>query len=149
PFQSAAAIARDLDKIEPAVVIAAEEDFAEDIFCVLREKHIAAVALREMDAIVPAGFERTDRTAPDNSIVEPQIEILTSGTTGAPKPFALSYATIAQHIVGGSGMPSANVDLSQAPPAIMFFPVGNISGFHSTLPPLLKGQRAVLLERFN
>ena len=34
-------------------------------------------------------------------------------------------------------------------PALMIFPVGNISGLYSTLPPLLNGQRVVLLERFN
>lgn len=148
PFQSAAAIARDLDRIEPSVVIAAAEDYSEEIFSVLRAKAIAAIALTEMEAYSPQGFERSHVAS--STTAAPQIEILTSGTTGAPKPFALSYAVIAQHIVGADSMRSTQSgEAAQLPPALMFFPVGNISGFHSTLPPLLKGQRAVLLEKFS
>jgi acyl-coenzyme A synthetase/AMP-(fatty) acid ligase len=32
---------------------------------------------------------------------------------------------------------------------LLYFPLGNITGIYSTLPTLLKGQRAVLLDRFS
>jgi acyl-coenzyme A synthetase/AMP-(fatty) acid ligase len=55
---------------------------------------------------------------------------------------------IARHLVGAAAG-AVVADLSQLPPTLLFFPIGNISGLYSTLPPLLKGQRAVLLERFS
>jgi acyl-coenzyme A synthetase/AMP-(fatty) acid ligase len=80
----------------------------------------------------------------------PRIEILTSGTTGAPKPFALTFDVIARHMIGaGVAAGGSGQDLSDQPPTLLFFPLSNISGIYSTLPALLKGQRAVLLERFN
>lgn len=148
PFQSTTAIARDIDRIEPSIVVAAAEDFDEEIFSVLRNKKIAAIALTEMDAISPPGFEQSRNT--NAATGAPQIEILTSGTTSAPKPFALSYETIAQHMIGSHTRPSEQVsNPAAAAPFMMFFPVGNISGLHSTLPPLLRGQRLLLMERFN
>ena len=149
PFQSGAAIARDIERIEPGIVIAAAEDYTPEIFDVLRAKTIAAIALAEMNAETPAGFEQSRCGSATDAA--PTIEILTSGTTGAPKPFALSYDVILEHIVGQDGRRSGTQagDPAQLPPTIMFFPVGNISGFHSTLPPLLKGQRALLLEKFS
>lgn len=148
PFQSATAIARDINQIEPSIVIATAEDYSDEIFDVLRTKGIAAIALKEMDAYSPQGFERSTIASTTSDIA--QIEILTSGTTGAPKPFALSYEVIAEHIVGTDSMRSRQVgDPAELPPTLMFFPVGNISGFHSTLPPLLRGQRAILLEKFS
>lgn len=148
PFQSATAIAHEIERVNPAVVVAATEDYSQTIFDVLRSKGIAAVALDEMDASSPTGFERSQRS--DSATAPPQVEILTSGTTGAPKPFALSYEMIASHLVGNTvGSPVADSDTQQLPPALLVVPVGNISGVYSTLPLLLKGQRAVLLERFS
>jgi long-chain acyl-CoA synthetase len=49
---------------------------------------IAAIAISEMDATSVPGLERCD--CRDVQVPEfPQIEILTSGTTGPPKHFAL------------------------------------------------------------
>jgi acyl-coenzyme A synthetase/AMP-(fatty) acid ligase len=148
PFQSATAIARDLAGIEPSVLVAAAEDYPEAIQAVLRSKGIAAIALQEMEASALPGLERTRRAG--DAALPPQLEILTSGTTGPPKPFRLSYEIIAKHFVGPLLTDAgAAGDAASLPPALMYFPVGNISGLYSTLPPLLRGQRVVLLERFN
>ena len=115
PFQSATAIARDLDAIEPSVLVAAAEDFPETILAVLRSRGIAAIALREMEAWSLPGLERARR--PGDATLPPQVEILTSGTTGPPKPFRLSYATIARFIVAPRAMDSG--DPALAPPALL------------------------------
>jgi long-chain acyl-CoA synthetase len=147
PFQSAQAMASEIERIGPAVLVAADEDYGEPMFGVLARKGIAAIALGEMDAVSCRGFEHSRGT--DDVPRPPEIEILTSGTTGPPKSFALGYDTIARHLVspaigpGGQGGNDA-----QAAPALLYFPVSNISGLYSTLPPLLKGQPVVLLERF-
>lgn len=143
-FQSATAIARDLERLRPAVVVADAQDFSPEVRATLAAQGSAAVALTQDDAMALPGLERSQLTAPAHAPALPQIEILTSGTTGPPKPFAIGYELIARHQVGA---PAG--DLSSLPPTLLFFPLGNISGIYSTLPALLKGQRAVLLERFS
>ena len=80
---------------------------------------------------------------------EPQIEILTSGTTGPPKQFAIKYDMIRRHIVSSALTRPKLESADELPPYLLFMPIGNISGIYSTLPVLLNGQRALLLERFN
>ena len=110
PFQSSTSMAREIEQINPSVVIAADETFNSEITKALKS----------------------------------------AGTTGAPKPFEFDYETIAKHIVGGRRTPSSEGDNPRAlPPILMYFPTGNITGLHATIAPLLRGQRGVLLDRFN
>lgn len=149
-FQAPAALARDVARLKPLVLIAAEEDFSDELRAALRAEGSAAIALKEMQAAFVPGFERAARSTDPDAPTQPQVEILTSGTTGPPKQFALSYELIARHMVGQTVIPSSAADdLSKLPPILLFMPLGNISGIYSTLPPLLKGQQGVLLERFS
>ncbi len=141
-FQSAAAVSRDLERLKPAVFVAAMEDFSPDVLAALQMHGIAGIALIEMNAIAVRGHERTRRGQDMLHNTPPQIEILTSGTTGPPKQFVISYEMISRHLIGSG-------DLSSQPPTLLFFPLGNISGLYSTLPAMLRGQRAVLLDRFS
>ena len=146
PFQSPGATVRELEQIKPALVVADAGDYADPILASLEASGTAAISLHEMDAAACAGLERTRHTSGEPA---PRVEILTSGTTGPPKPFPLSYDMIAQHIVGTRDLPAEITgDQPAAPPALMMFPVSNISGLYSALPPLLHGQRILLLERF-
>jgi len=144
-FQSGASIARDLERVRPAILIAAAADCSEPVLTVLRAQGMAGIGLDGMEAVALPGLECSKATDPGDHVAPaPRLEILTSGTTGPPKPFGISYELITRHHLAG---PVA--DLSSAPPTLLFFPLGNITGIYSTLPPLLKGQRAVLLERFS
>ena len=148
-FQSAAGIARDVERLEPAVVVAAAEDFSDELKGVLRALGIAAIALRDMDAAAVPGLDRVRRPPDAQAPAQPQIEILTSGTTGPPKQFAIPYEVIARHYFGAAPDSAAPVrDLSQLTPTLLFLPLSNISGVYTTLPALLHGHRAVLLDRF-
>lgn|SRR3990167_1178108 len=148
PFQSSTSMARELELIRPSAVIAAEETFDSEIVAVLRCNGIAGIALSQRNACLVAGLERSTNDAAVSNV--PIIEIHTSGTTGAPKPFEFDYGTIATHIVGGRPTPSsAGANPELLPPILMYFPAGNITGLHSTIAPLLRGQRGVLLDRFN
>jgi acyl-coenzyme A synthetase/AMP-(fatty) acid ligase len=56
---------------------------------------------------------------------------------------------VAKYMVGAEalfGDWQASVD---EPPALLYFPIGNITGIHTTVPALLKMQRIVLLDRFS
>lgn len=141
-FQSPATIAGNLERLDAALFVAAADDCSDPVLAVLGARGIAGVALHGMDVVALPGRERS--RAANTSCEPPRVEVLTSGTTGPPKPFAVSYELIARHMLG-----AAAADLSALPPTLLFFPLGNITGIYATLPPLLKGQRAVLLERFS
>lgn len=144
PFQSSEAIARELDQIDVDLVVAAEQDYTETLLAALREKQLSAVALSEMAARTVLSFARHGGSG------SALVTILTSGTTGKPKPFVLSYEMIAEHVVGKQrsvGVPNGPIT-TQAPPPILMFPLGNITGLHSTLPPLVNGERLVVFDRF-
>ncbi len=141
-FQSPTAIAHDLERLRPAVFVAAMEDFSPEVLAALQAYGIAGIALIEMNAAAVRGHERARLAQEPPRNTQPQIEILTSGTTGPPKQFVISYDMISRHLIGSG-------DLSSLPPTVLFFPLGNISGLYSTLPAMLRGQRAVLLDRFS
>jgi hypothetical protein len=108
----------------------------------LRRLDVAAIALREMDATAVAGLERVRRPPDAQPGAAPQIEILTSGTTGPPKQFAIDYEVIARHYINPTPGTAAPGQDAQLPPTLLYFPLSNISGIYTTLPALLKGERA-------
>jgi long-chain acyl-CoA synthetase len=144
-FQSSAGIARDVGRIPVAAVVAAAEDFTPEMLAVVREKGLLAIAIEEMKATAIPGAEHSTVELPDDLTREPQIKVHTSGTTGPPKHVSFSFEMIERYIVGQN----INMALAdQTPPVLLTFPLGNISGIYSTLPPLLQGRRAILLDRF-
>lgn len=153
-FQSGAALVRDVERLKPAVLIAAAEDYSEELVSLLRAQGAVAISLKEMDAVALPGLERSLRESTAQAAAAPRIELLTSGTTGPPKRFAVTFDLIAEHFIGASLTQSSpgfahSGPAAELPPFLLFMPLGNISGVYSTLPVLLKGQRAVLLERFS
>jgi long-chain acyl-CoA synthetase len=144
-FQSPTALAHELQRLKPLILVADAEDCSGMLQEALQAEGVAAIALQGMAAAALPGLERCRFGAPVAAEPRPQIEILTSGTTGPPKRFVLDYVLIARN-VAAAALPA---DPAAAPPVLLFFPFANISGLYSLLPPLLKGQRAVLLERFS
>lgn len=145
PFQSSEALAAELERLEPDIVIASASDLAQVVLDVLGEKKIAAIALGEMHAAAIEGLERAQRREGEQD--PPRVILLTSGTSGPPKPFSLDYETIARYFSGNLAMtPGGQVDDST--PTLLYFPVSNVSGLYSTLPPLLRGTPIILLDRF-
>ncbi|GAB3113152.1 long-chain fatty acid--CoA ligase [Aestuariicella hydrocarbonica] len=148
PFQSASSLARQIEQQKPPVVIAAARDFPPEVMAVMRDQGSAGIVIDEMGARLVEGCERS--TVPGAAVpVRQQIDILTSGTTGTPKSFPVSYAMIAQFMVGEKWLSGAAYDSDNEPAALLYFPIGNITGIHTTVPALIKGQRIVLLDRFS
>jgi acyl-coenzyme A synthetase/AMP-(fatty) acid ligase len=147
-FQSPKGVARDIQRLGPAVLLAAEEDLTEDVRIALNTAGSAAIALKEMGAEALPGFEQADETLARPAGGEPRIEILTSGTTGAPKPFAVTHALIAKHYMASAAALPGTPGAGQGPPNLLYFPLSNISGIYTVLPALLSGKPAVLLDRF-
>lgn len=148
-FQSPAGIARDIERLQPALVIAADSEFSADVRAVMGRQGLAGIVIEDMDAQPVPGFERMRAGTGPSASGEPRIEILTSGTTGPPKQFPITYTMIAKHLVAPTLAAGQDKDWSCEAPAILYFPLGNISGIYLTVPTLIKGQRAVLLDRFS
>lgn len=146
-FQAPAVIARDIRQAAPAAFVGDAEDCRDEVLSALKDEGAASVALGGMNAKPLAGLERAGpEAAARRGPEEPCIEILTSGTTGPPKRFPLPCDMIAKHHVGAA---LDEAPAAQAPPFLLYFPLGNITGVYSTLPTLLKGQRVSLLEKFS
>lgn len=156
-FQAPPAVARELSGLKPAVVVADAEDFSAEVRNALHDCGAAGIALTATGVAQVDGLQRVaDHRGPHDGVgrtgttAPPQIEILTSGTTGAPKRFGMSHAMVAEHIVGANkNYTATGVDYAKEPPAFLYYPLGNISGIYSVLPTLLRGQRVSLVERFS
>ena len=149
PFQSPAAIAANIARLKPAVVVAAAGEFTDEVSAAMRELGAAAILISEMEAKALPGFERSTTPLEEGLPQEPQVEVLTSGTTGPPKHFPLSYEVIAKHFVGSTDPMQRRSGGEEQPPVLAFFPLGNVSGVYSIFTALLRGMRIQLLERFN
>jgi len=143
-FQAPTAIASAIERLDSSVAIMAEADFTPEVSTALAAKGMAGIGLTEMGARLMPGLERGHARA--NPHTSPQVEILTSGTTGPPKQFPIGHDVIAKFVLN-QGM--TMIDDPDEPPFLMSFPIGNISGIYSVAASLLRGKRMVLLDRFS
>jgi acyl-coenzyme A synthetase/AMP-(fatty) acid ligase len=150
PFQAAAGIVRDIKRLEPAAFVMTAKDLSPEVADALRGSGIPTLVLDGMEVAAAPGLEKAGPAAAARTFEgAPQIEILTSGTTGPPKQFAVKYDMIRQHHVRGGLTRPQGAPARESPPSLLYMPIGNISGIYTTLPVLLNGQRARLLERFS
>jgi len=100
-----------------------------------------------MEAAAVPGCERSTALC-DPPPAVPLVDLLTSGTTGTPKQFGLTYEFLARDMVAGNVAASSGDDPAEQPPWLLYWPFGNFSGLYGTLYPILLGIRAVLVDRF-
>lgn len=148
-YQSAEGVARDIARLRPAVVVAMAADFPPEVMAVLSELGIAGVAVDGLEASTLPGAEKATIAA-DTQDGEPQFELLTSGTTGPPKQFRLSYDMLARHMVQNNIFDTQNADaISAMAPVFQYLSFSTITGLYLVLPTLLQGIRITLVDRFN
>jgi long-chain acyl-CoA synthetase len=149
PFQSAAGIVRDIMLMKPSIVVATQRELKEEVLAGIREQGAAAISISEMDAQLVPGFEKSFAALPADLPADPQIEILTSGTTGKPKSFAVTHDMLGTHFIGSTvGIFGKDEKLAEPLPALLYYPLGNISGLFSILPALLSGHKLIVHDRF-
>jgi len=149
PFQSPAGIVRDIEMMEPSIVVATEREFSDEVLVGIRARGAAAISITEMDAAFVPGLESSSAPLPANPPTEPQIEILTSGTTGKPKPFAVKHEMLGTYFTGQTmAMFGKDNKAVEPPPALLYYPLGNISGLFGIVPALLNGMKLIVIDRF-
>lgn len=146
-YQPAAGIANDIQRLKPSLIIGDEKDFSSEVEAAIVARGIAAISFAGMKASALEGSKYS--TAECDSTPVPQIELLTSGTTGPPKQFPLTFELIARDMVGVNTMQTAQqLDPVDLPPLYFYLSFSNISGIYLIIPALLSGIRGVLVDRF-
>ncbi|MET0366029.1 MAG: fatty acid--CoA ligase family protein [Sphingobium sp.] len=145
-FQAPAAIAQNIERLKPSIIVGAATELNGEVEAICREKGIAAIVLSEMEAEALPGLDRVTCAPDPDAPAEPQIQILTSGTTGPPKQCPFPHSMFFEHHIK-PGMLSQQSSPSTTP-FLASFPLGNISGIYSTLPTMIRGIPMVLVDRF-
>jgi acyl-CoA synthetase (AMP-forming)/AMP-acid ligase II len=149
-LQAPAVIARDITGLNAAAVIADGDDWTPEAIAAARAAGSAGIAIsntfdrgRPRVYAVP-GLEHAGPGPHRPAGEEHGIEVLSSGTTGAPKRIRLPVEAFLR------GVASMTLDGSTASPvSIVFNPFGNIGGVLTLAAGAYQGQRMVLLEKFN
>ena len=137
-YQSAKAIARDIESLSPAAVLADPQDWSPELTGATHRTGAAGIVLGPDGAT--AMIART--AAPVDAGAG--LDILSSGTTGAPKrahiPIPVLTHTVLSMTLGSAPGPDD-------PPALVSWPFGSV-GVCQLLAGAHSGQRIVLLEKF-
>ncbi|MCE7796926.1 fatty acid--CoA ligase family protein [Sphingobium sufflavum] len=145
-FQKPAAIAGNIEKLRPSVIVGAASEVGGEVEALCRAKGIAVIIIDEMTVQAAPGLDRATCEPDPDAPAEPQIQILTSGTTGPPKQCPFPHSMFFEHHIK-PGMLSQQTSPSTTP-FLASFPLGNISGVYSTLPTMVRGIPMVLVDRF-
>lgn len=141
-FQQPAGIAKDLERLRPAVILADEADMSEDVRSAASRIGAAAIMLSQMTVQAVPGLATV--AGEDFTVfAHPQVMVLTSGTTGPPKHFPLTYNTLDRYFLSDAWSGR------EPPPSLAYYPLGNFGGVYSIIPPLLTGSPIELLDRFS
>ena len=146
--QSAEKIAEDILSASAPIVLADREDWTEQALAAARMAGTVAVQIG--DGETPA-VEVLTNLKPDLGTFrrrdsEIGFEMLSSGTTGAPKRVPLAWSTLSSATSDAKAAYAGTAE-SDAP-QIMLHPLGNIAGVSYLLPIFAFGQRVVLMEKF-
>jgi acyl-coenzyme A synthetase/AMP-(fatty) acid ligase len=143
-YQSPEALAETITRLGLQAVVMCEEDLSLPVQEAAEREGIAVIAVDETKArLAIAGREAGAKVEAET---EPCIRLLTSGTTGKPKHYPMSYAAIAGFAQdGAAGIGARKTGI----PMLFYYPLANISGAMTLLPPFLAGRTFILLDRFD
>ncbi|HTJ63717.1 MAG TPA: class I adenylate-forming enzyme family protein [Alphaproteobacteria bacterium] len=146
--QSAEAMAGDLTKLKLAAVVADPQDWGDLQIAAAKGAGTLGLAtgdldkpIRRVDGISAMG-PGPHRAAP----AEPGIELLSSGTTGAPKRILIGFPMLERSVMSftlGEAPPGGR------PPQIVSGPIGNVSGLCQLIGCAAGTTPMIILEKFN
>jgi long-chain acyl-CoA synthetase len=153
--QSGQAIANDVRKLRLPAVIADSRDWTGAVMDAAREVGTSGFALTHDERAVIAVLEAHAhdlgiRAAPMQSAADPDVamELLSSGTTGAPKRVPLKVGTFERAIADSAATYAAGRNDTRLTPNVVFHPLGNVAGVTFVIPFLSEAHPLALLERF-
>jgi acyl-CoA synthetase (AMP-forming)/AMP-acid ligase II len=147
-FQSAEALANDIRNLGLAAVIADQEDWLEAPVAAARQACTVGIALGGQAGDPVSWVAGTADTASGQRTdlrPLPTIELLTSGTTGAPKRVPIQFSALNRAV---ASMLLGGIPETEVPPQIMFWPICNVGGVCNMVTAGVLGTPMVLLEKF-
>ncbi len=147
-YQSATAIARDVETLALPAVLADPDDWTPELNSAVRSVGSAGISLCGDPLAVGVAVPRQPGSRHDPTLEESGLHILTSGTTGPPKRIPVATKVLAHTVLSmtiGSGTEAVGPD---TPPALVYWPFGSI-GVCQLLAAPCAGKRLVLLEKFS
>lgn len=146
-FQSPHAIARDIEQLRLAAVVADPQDWTESVIAAARRAGSAGIAISLQPPTVElvAGLERTAEHLRGEGVGSAGLRVLTSGTTGPPKRHEIPVEVLEHTVFSVSGGTAAPDD----PPELMYWPLGGIGGVCQLIAGVYSGKRIALLEKFS
>ncbi|CAN5395877.1 hypothetical protein BH09ACT7_BH09ACT7_03820 [soil metagenome] len=141
-FQSPESIARDVEQLGLAAVIADVGDWTEPVIDAARRAGSAGVAISPSGVNAVVGLERSRG---EHAALAAGLHILTSGTTGPPKRVLIPVNVLAHMVISVNGGRTVTPD---DPPGLAYWPFGNI-GVCQLIAAVYVGGRIVLLEKFS
>jgi acyl-CoA synthetase (AMP-forming)/AMP-acid ligase II len=155
PFQTAGAIAADVAKLNLAAVIAAEQDWSAEVIDAARKAGSAGISLDERagEARLAPGLETRRSEAGHVRAPEVAVQMLTSGTTGAPKRVPLNRQglslAIADQIRSAAAMGESAPEAGLAATLIQYAPMVQLSGLFNALQAAFEGKPLALMDKFS
>ncbi|WP_218027288.1 AMP-binding protein [Nocardia vaccinii] len=150
PLQPPARLAAHIGRSSPPVVIAGAEALARPgVLDAVREAGLALELRTDGSVRRAGGTVRRDDTEHTTPAANPgvAVEMLTSGTTGAPKTVNLGFEQLDQALVSGGQVPKADRLLSRSA-SLVSAPLVHIGGLWRALACLATGRRMILMPKF-
>jgi acyl-CoA synthetase (AMP-forming)/AMP-acid ligase II len=150
-FQPPAALAEDVATHRWPVLFGESRDWASEVIAAADAAGTVGYALSD-DAFNP--FVRvTQREAPSPELLAPPvddtiIQLLSSGTTGKPKPIYLSLRSI-DELIERTRFQFASGGSGESAPQIVPWPLSSLGGTNAALPAVTLGQLVVIQEKFD
>ena len=149
-----ARLAEDIARLELPVVVASESDWRDETFAAaVRSAGTLGIAVRDGD---PSPWSvvcpRTRGATASDTAPGVAVQMLTSGTTGAPKRVDLRYSSLEHEIEStaryAKGGALAEPRLASGT-SLVWTPLLHIGGLRALIASLVAGRRVALLERFS
>ena len=145
-YQSPEAIANKLRELKLPAVIAGIEQWTDPTLSAARDLGSAAIALSDngVEVELLESWKAVPGVEQRKADGVPGVALLTSGTTGPPKHFEISYEKLLKRMVIAT-----EFGASERNPLFSFFPLGNISGIYIIVPAIASGQPIIMVDKFN
>ncbi|MBU9764267.1 long-chain fatty acid--CoA ligase [Mycobacterium sp. TNTM28] len=147
-YQSAAAIARDVENLSLPGILADIDDWTPELNSAVRSAGSAGISLSGEPLAVGVTVTRQPGSRHDPSLAQSGLHILTSGTTGPPKRIPVATKVLAHTVLSMTIGSGTEVVGPNTPPALVYWPFGSI-GVCQLLAAPCAGKRLVLLEKFD
>jgi acyl-CoA synthetase (AMP-forming)/AMP-acid ligase II len=153
-YQAPAKLAAEVADLRLPVLVADSEDWANaDLVAAARKAGTIGIAISRDEANpvrLVAGLEKLGPGPHHTAGPDVAMEILTSGTTGAPKRVAMTYRTFEQSMADAAlAVQHSGATADRPEPYVQYFPLGNISGVYGLLLCAGAGRGVILMEKFN